>query len=462
MKFITYCKKRPVKSFLIGILFLILLLLYWWLGYQVKREQFSTLIIGIGLLFTTTYILLKNIDNFKVLFCFGILIRIVLLFTTPNFSQDFYRFIWDGQLLLKGINPYAFVPNELILLKDIGFPHKELLHVGMGELSAQHYSNYLPLNQLIFALASFLSFDNLFANILWLRIFIILADIGTLLLAKSLLHTYQISTEALFLYFLNPLILIELTANLHFEGVMIFLFMLAIYGLQKQNLVLSAISYGGSIMFKLLPLMLLPLWIRSENFKKTLWWYFLIASFCVGLWLPFAHDNALNHYLQTLEQWFSNFKFNGGIYALSEFIAKNHFDAKPWIFIKDYGSFHKTITLGFILFLSLYSKKKSAKDITQLALGVLSFYFLLSPTVHPWYLSFLIILCCFTPYRYPLVWSALIYLSYYAYTQPNFKENGSFLSIEYLVVIVYLVFEFLKKSNKLLHFRENKNATTAR
>jgi hypothetical protein len=47
----------------------------------------------------------------------GLIIRIVLLFSMPGFSDDVYRFYWDGRLILEGINPYGVLPAEVVNFK---------------------------------------------------------------------------------------------------------------------------------------------------------------------------------------------------------------------------------------------------------------------------------------------------------------------------------------------------------
>lgn len=76
-------------------------------------------------------------------------------------------------------------------------------------------------------------------------------------------------------------------------------------------------------------------------------------------------------------------------------------------------------------------------------LGV-SAYFFLSTTVHPWYIATPLILSIFTRYRFAILWSFLVYLSYYAYGNEQFQENLWLVAAEYLLVIGYFIWEFLK------------------
>ena len=65
----------------------------------------------------------------------------------------------------------------------------------------------------------------------------------------------------------------------------------------------------------------------------------------------------------------------------------------------------------------------------------------MSTTVHSWYVATLLILGIFTKYKFPLVWSFVIILSYLAYLQigkADKSENLWIIGLEYL--IVYSVF----------------------
>ena len=161
-------------------------------------------------------------NNFRFLAAASVIFRLVFLFAIPNLSQDFYRFIWDGRMIIEGLNPYLFTPQSSMELGNLPVSQGKELIDGMGALSAGNYTNYPPLNQLCFTLAGLLSGNNILGSVVVLRVLIIGADIGSLYFGKKLLVKLGLPTYHLFWFVLNPFIIIELTGNLHFEGVMIF------------------------------------------------------------------------------------------------------------------------------------------------------------------------------------------------------------------------------------------------
>ena len=196
--------------------------LYLCIGYFTSREQSLQFLFLSFVLFGLSHVSLQKTSTKQILWQ-GLFYRGVLLFSLPWLSQDFYRFIWDGLLLFNELNPYAYTPNELIEQPHLFSPAlTEVLHKNMGELSAGHYSNYPPINQLGFLFSILWESNSLFTSIIMMRLLLIAADIGVFFLGKQLLKFFGFAQERIGWYFLNPLVLIELTGNLHWEGVMLF------------------------------------------------------------------------------------------------------------------------------------------------------------------------------------------------------------------------------------------------
>lgn len=424
---------------------LVSLVFYTSFGFDLIRTDFLKLITLFAALFLLYYKLMQFEKwNFKFLLVVGILFRLIFLFTEPNLSQDFYRFIWDGELIKNGINPYLYKPDDLINTKELIIANSQELYHGMGNLSAKHFSNYPPLNQLLFTIATFIGGNSMIGAVIFMRLTIILADIGILYFGRKLLLSLNKPTHTIFWYFLNPLIIIELTGNLHFEGVMLFFLVWSLYLLSKGKWLLAAPIYACSILLKLIPLLFLPLFLLYLGFKKSVGFYMGIGITILAFLMPFYSSEFIHNYSETVGLWFSNFEFNASIYNLIKGIAITYFDAKPWILIKNYGAIIPPLVIAFTLGMTLLKRNKKLEALIQSMLFVLTFYYFLSTTVHPWYLATLMVLMAFTNFRFAIVWSATVVLSYYAYSNPDYIENLWLLAVEYLIVFGYIGYELSK------------------
>ena len=423
------------------------------LGYFFERSQFNLLLFLYSVTFLGFIFLIKSNQNHKTLFGLGLIFRILLLFSTPFLSQDFYRFIWDGRLIVSGINPYEFLPNNIINT-IVNFSESKILHQNMGNLSASHYSNYPPVNQFIFAIAALFSGKSIVGSVVFFRVIIIFSDIGIYFFGKKLLEKFNQNQNKIFYYFLNPLVIIELTGNLHFEGVMLLFLVLGLYFLSKNNWVLAALFISVSISIKLLPLLILPIFFQQFTVKKAIIFYTFIIGFCMLFFIPFLTINLVNNYLDTIALWFVNFEFNASIYYLLREIG---FYFKGYNTIAFIGKIIPIVTILIVLFYAFFKNNNTLQNVITHSLLALTCYFFLSTTVHPWYVINLVLLSVFTNYKYAIVWSFLIILSYYAYSVFPFKENYFLLFVEYSLVFVFFITEIIKtpfSNNSLRHDNE--------
>lgn len=430
------------------ILAVLSLVFYYTFAYHLERTDFIKLLtLFVALFFFCFKLIQFQKLNFKFLLGLGVIFRFVFLFTEPNLSQDFYRFIWDGHLVANTINPYLHTPNELIKNMATIIPNANQLYEGMGSLSAKHYSNYPPLNQLIFGLAALIGGKSIFGSLVVMRLTIILADLGIFYFARKLLKNLNKSPQLIFWYFLNPLVIIELTGNLHFEGVMLFFFISSMFLLSREKWKWAAVILACSISIKLVPLLFLPLFLRYLGWKKSIVFYVIIGITSLLLFLPFYTPEFIDNYTKTLSLWFSNFEFNASIYNVVKRIAVQ-FDAKPWELIKVYGKITPILTILMVMFFTFLPKRKDLNRVLASMMWVLTIYYFISTTVHPWYCIFLVLLAIFTSYRYAILWSAAIVLSYFAYSQTDFKENLWLLTLEYCSVYGFLFYELIAHNNK--------------
>ncbi len=373
----------------------------------------------------------------------GVCLRLTLLTYTPNLSQDFFRFIWDGHQLLNGYNPYLYLPDEVILTDSSHIPNATYLHVKMGELSSGHYTNYPPLNQLLFAIAAFLGGKSIVATMVWMRVIIICADIGVFVFGVKLLKLLGKSTYPILLYFLNPFVIIELTGNLHFEGVMAFLMLVSVYFLFTSMRLKSALFLGYGILLKLLPLISLPLLFRKLKLKNAFRYYLFVTLIILLGFLPFYSSELIEKYASSVGLWFGNFEFNASVFYIFRAIG---FEITGYNIIQIAGKVLPVITLFSVLGIGFFRKNEVPEVLLTSIVFSFFIYLLFSTTVHPWYLTLPLLFSVFTRYRFMIVWSFVVFLSYFAYSNDTYTENMWFILLEYSTVLVMFVYEYNRLS----------------
>ncbi|MFC0603041.1 mannosyltransferase [Winogradskyella pulchriflava] len=432
-------------------------------AYDLVRTDVTKLLLLYAGLFVFAFQIIKTTGfytsttrstSFRLLVIAAILFRLLFLFAIPNLSQDFYRFIWDGQMILAGFNPYLTTPDfqmEMGMLSN--FPNQVELYEGMGALSASHYTNYPPLNQLCFVLANLFPGKSILSSVIGMRLLIIAADIGTLYFGKKLLERLKLPSNRIFWYILNPFIIIELTGNIHFEGVMIFFLVWSLYLLHSGKWKWAAVVLACSISVKLIPLMFLPLffwWFTTERkdastelSMTTLFkFYIIVGIITILLFLPFFSMEFVTNYSETVGLWFGNFEFNASIYYLARAIG---YAITGFNEIAVIGKILPVISLLIILGFSFLKKNTTIPELTTSILLAFSCYLFLSTTVHPWYIATLVMLCIFTNYRFPLVWSLVVVLSYLAYSNASNSENPWLIILEYGIVYSVFFWELFQK-----------------
>ena len=428
------------------------IILYFFIGHDLDRANFPQLIFLYLTLFIPFFFLIKRLkDDIPLLVALSILFRLIFLTTIPNLSQDFYRFIWDGRMILEGLNPYISLPETFIKAEKFPIHQAAELYQGMGELNGSHYTNYPPINQLNFLLAAMVSKSNILLAVVALRVQIILADIGIIYLGKKILKKLDLPIHHIFLYALNPFVIIELTGNLHFEPVMLFFLLLSLYFLTQRKWIWASILLGVSVSVKLIPFLFVPLfyqWFsKKESARRFLRWIYFVGIVMlvnILLFLPFFSSDLIHNYTTSVGLWFKNFEFNGSIYYILREIG---YSFRGWNEIAIIGKIVSGLSILFIGLIAFYRENKSPQQLSSAMLIGISFYYFTATTIHPWYIATPVLLCVFTKYRYPVVWSIAIILSYQAYANIPWKENLYIIALEYLIVYGYLIWE-ISKSRK--------------
>ena len=441
----------------------LLVLGYFYLGYFVTRDMEWPLMLGFGslfLLYAGLFIpsfkkaLFQHKRTFRYVLFLAIGLRGLLLFTTPNLSDDYFRFVWDGNGIVNGINPFEQKPSEVIFSENEhdSFLYNEVVEGTSktfpgGMNSKGYYSVYPPFNQLMFTTASYLAGDNMQLNIFFLRFFIFLFEIGTLFLLVALLKLFDLSKDKVFIYAFNPLVIVELTQNLHFEGVTIFFVLGAVCFLIKQKYIVAGIVYALAVTTKLVPILFLPLFLFKIPFKRLVVFYSVIGFSVLLFFTPFLGVNLIETFGVSIRLYFKTFEFNASIYYLLREVGYWNVGYNT---IHVIGKYTPMVVVGSVLLLIAFNyKKKELTQLFKLMVWALIIYYSLASIVHPWYAIYVLAFAVFTNYRFPIVWSCVIILSYLAYKDIGLvQESFWVVLIEYSIVFIAIVLD-LYRSRKI-------------
>ena len=415
------------------------------IGYKTPRENFAILISVFALCFFSMYVLQKSKIEEKALFRLGIIFRLLLIFSVPILSDDYFRFLWDGFLIQDGYNPFEFKPNELITRFNGSKIHNEL-YAGMN--SPNYYTIYPPLNQWIFYISSLTK--SIYGGIIIIRIFIICAEIATYSIIKKILKRYNLNSNRIWWYWLNPLVILELTGNLHGEGILTLFLLLGLYNFAKLKDFNGGILLGLSVISKLFSLMFLPIlllkvsWFRSKKILLGAITIIIIA------FTPFFNWTNANHFLQSIDLYFQSFEFNGSIFNLVKWTG---YEVFGFNIIKTAGPILSIITFILVLLISWVFRFRNRLEIFKALTLMFCIYLFLSPIIHPWYCILPLVLSLFTNMKFMIVWSATIFLSYVMYDSSlDHSFQNTLICFQYLVVFTFLwndlkhSFYFRKKS----------------
>ena len=450
------------------------------LGYLAERSDTIVLLLVYLLAFGAyllAYRLAQTPRQIKQLLVVAVLARMALIPMMPNLSDDVYRFVWDGRLLYQGYDPFAYLPSEIMrgeaAVNALGIDPE--LYDQLN--SPNYYTIYPPVNQAVFALAAWLSPTSVRGSAIIIRLVVFAAELLTLWLLWQLLNTehrtrndeyrgkkissfiiqhslfdihflqtvqdekkrpYQPPPRAVLLYALNPLVIIELTGNLHFEALMITFVLGSVYLLRKRKIVGSGVALALAVCTKLVPLILLPLYLRRLGWKRALFFYAVVGITTVALFLPLITPELIAGMRDSVGLYFQKFEFNASVYYL---VREVGFYQKGYNIIQSAG---RWLAISTFLIIVVYALLERERRLLVAFSWVWLIFLLLSTTVHPWYVTPLLAFTAFTPYRYALLWSGLVFFSYVGYTTTGFSENLWITMIEYGAVVGMLVWEVVR------------------
>lgn len=403
----------------------------------IERHQSEALIPLYFLAFGCYYFLTISHElSLKEIVYAGSFMRLLMFFGDPALSDDFYRFIWDGRLINQGIHPFLYLPSEIIANYSIPGVDTSLFE----KLNSQDYFTIYPsISQLIFYLSTFSGTHEIFWEVLTMRSILFCFDIGSMMILWKLLRLNDMPISKLSLFAFNPLIILELTGNLHFEGVMIFFLLLFVYLYMRKSLYGAAVALAFAISTKVVPLIFIPYVFFKERHGRGILFSLTAGLICVVLAVPLLSATFITHLQKSIMLFINNFEFNASIYFLVRAIGSWLMGYNPIAFV---GPLLSLIVFVGISALGYIAGRKIHMSMVATMVLSLTIYLLFSTTVHPWYSLPLLSLAILTKFKYPVLWTALIFISYIGYSADGYGIKSVWLFLEYISLFAFMIYEF--------------------
>lgn len=417
------------------------------IAYGIPRTAFIPLILLMVVLFAAYWLAIKKFagaEYFNSLMSLALVARLIFVFAVPSLSDDYFRFIWDGVLTNAGINPYLYQPQQLHGVPGTLPMFLDELKFGMNSLP--YYSPYPPVAQAIFWISVKLGGHQLLNNIMIMRLTGLLAEAGSIWVMLRMLGHFKLPRRLVFLYALNPLVILELTGNLHGESLLIFFLLSSFYLLAIHRNFAAAVLLGLAVATKLLPLIFLPAILSYSGLKKGLA-FCLVTMLTLALtFLPFFNAVFLEHIGQSVSYYFQKFEFNASIYYLLRWIG---YDITGFNMIYFIGKLLPLLALALILRIAFSHRIENIEMLLERLLSTLLVYYLFSLIVHPWYLTVLVAITVFSKQRFALAWSGLVMPTYSTYLQKPYNEILWLTALEYVVLAAIILTEWRTRKRRM-------------
>lgn len=310
-----------------------------------------------------------------------VILGLALMFRLPLFAQepsdDINRYLWEGRMLQEGISPYHYAPDDPYLA---GLAKNDPFHARINHPDMP--AAYPPFILFMFSLLTSISYSPLV-----IKLVMIIFDLGAIGFLLLLLDHRHLDRRWSILYAFNPVVLYAFAGQGHFDVIQIFFLIGAICFFDKKLWCWMFFFVGLAVQSKYVAAVTVPFFITRCNVKYV----WITAAAVILFYLPFV-NTPWRQLFFSLITFGNEFAFNGSIHGVLRAVLG--------------GIPPATYTCKIILVLFLLSgfyffhpdiSNRFGSDPVSGCFYSLGAVLLLSPTVHFWYLSWIVPLIVFRP-----------------------------------------------------------------
>lgn len=362
----------------------------------------------------------------------SVLCRLAMLPHVP--SDDVNRYLWEGRVLMAGFSPYAHAPNAPLLaeLASSDPYHAFVNHPDMAAL-------YPPLMIELFGVMS-----SVWYSPTAIKLVVGLFDLVAVLFILALLRERHLPLRWAILYALNPLVLLGFAGEGHFDSIQAAFLTGALLCHARKKWVLAFLMAGLAVQVKYVGVLAIPFLINRHNWRYA----WVAAAAAMVPYLPiFLLDSRL--LFHSVMAFGSDFAFNGPIHGVLRAATGSMHVATSIVRVMFLAA------LGFAaLFLLPLSPRSRNRDPLPGVVFVFGMLLLLSPTIHYWYLGWILPFVVILP-SWGWLLASLTCVAYFTVCR-TFALTGVWalsqtaLLVEWLPVLALLTWEGVAGWRRLL------------
>lgn len=295
-------------------------------------------------------------------FAIAVAIRVPLAAPPVGHDNDMMRYVWDGRVQVLGYNPYAVVPADPAMASTHNDETREMP-------SRRARTPYPPGAQLFFRLVVSLH-DSSRA----MKFALVFCDLLTMIVLWRWLVATGRNEWLTLAYAWNPLVVLEVAYSGHIDAVGALWITASAYWLARKRTSLSVVAFVLAVTTKLLPIVLIPLYLGRVKVRDALIGFVLFAL----LYLPFTYGGTMP--LGAVPNVVAHIRFNGPLFRLIASVGTPQAAAAT------------TVGLGFLV--AVWARWRWAADEPGAWAWPMAVALAGAPVIYPWYLLY------FTPFLF--------------------------------------------------------------